>query len=465
MTASPLVSVLVTGHDVEHAIAATLDSAIGQEYAPERLELVVVDDGSTDGTPAIIAEYEARLPGRLRAYRQPHAGPAVALGRALVEARGDLLALLPAGATWPSGRIAAQAAALQQRPDVGLLYSTLADDDGLTLPRAGEPPSGRPVARLLRHDWIDPSSIVLRATLQASIGMVPPELTRPDRWLAARVASLAEIDYLPAPVPRGEAPADEPPGRVPTAPVRIAALRDALALQRWFLRTADGDAPGAEELSAIWGVFAETARQLLAAAGGDPFATILTVTDAERAEARRTLADAHDASNRGEAARAAALAARAAGLDPWCAPAAELLAETLAARPRRVPSDPLVGARRFVTLAFAEELFAHPELLAAYARAFDGEADATLAIDASALLPATVGQALGELVSQLGLDADGTAHLIAVLGPIDAAIRGQLPRRADALLTRTAREAIATPAFDERSIGALAELAGRASAA
>jgi hypothetical protein len=81
------------------------------------------------------------------------------------------------------------------------------------------------------------------------------------------------------------------------------------------------------------------------------------------------------------------------------------------------------------------------------------------------MLPTRAGQALDELVERLRLGAEGTAHLIAVLGPIDAAVRGQLPLRADALLTRAAREAIATPSFDDGSIGELLELATRATAA
>jgi hypothetical protein len=128
-----------------------------------------------------------------------------------------------------------------------------------------------------------------------------------------------------------------------------------------------------------------------------------------------------------------------------------------------MPSDPLAGARRFVTLAFAEELLAEPDLLAAYGAAFDRNADATLAIDASGLVPAIAAERLGTLVHELELDGSTSAHLLAVLGPIDATLRSRLPTRADALLTRAPRGA--TPSFDDRSIGALRELATRASAA
>ncbi len=483
MTALPHVSAVVTARDMRDRIGATLDSALAQDYPPDLLDVVVVDDGSTDGTGEIVAEYAARFPARVRAFHQPYAGPAAATQRALSEARGELLALLPAGDAWPAGRITAQVALLAHRPEVELVYAELLEDDaGATLPRAGDPPRGRAVARLLRHDWIAPSSIMLRAAVAAQLGAIPHEVARPDRWIAARAAMLAEIECAIVPRPRmrpeerDDAPAsagagggaaaatsERPPG--PTVTERIAALRDALALQRWFLRHATAEPPFADELGAIWSAFHDTARQLLGACGGDPFATLLTITDAERGEARRTLADAHDAIGRGDAAQGAALAARAAGLDPWCAPARQLLAETLTAKPRRVPSDPLAGARRFVTLAFATELIADPGLLAAYGRTFDGNADATLAIDACSLTPAAAGEALAELVGTLGLDTDGTAHLIAIVSPIDASVRAQLPLRADALLTREPRSTLSTPTFDESSIAALQTLAAHASAA
>jgi hypothetical protein len=465
MAHPPLVSVLVTAHDAADDLAVSLDGALAQDYPAERLEVVVVDDGHSGA-----ADGWAQLaPGRVRVVAQPSAGPLAATARALGEARGEVLALLAPGDRWPVGRIAAQVAALAERPEVGMVYSEL------TVP-ADDPPSGRPAGRLLRKPpCIGRSSIALRASLLPKLGPLPAELPRAEWWLAVRAACVAEIAWVPA----GMAPSlrcdeDDPDGAATVdagavAAEREAALREALAVQRWFLRTATSESPYADQLGAIWRAFVANARRLLAAAGEDPFAEpLVTVTDADRAEARRALADARDAIARGDGWPASALAVRAAALDPWCAPARELLAETLAARPRRAAGDPLAGARRFVTLAFADELLEHPELLAAYARRFDGGADATLAIDASTLLPAAAGQALGALVAELGLDGDGTAHLIAVLGPIDASVRAQLPERADALLTRAAAEGAegaGVPAFDAGTIDALHALARHASAA
>jgi hypothetical protein len=307
---------------------------------------------------------------------------------------------------------------------------------------------------------------VLRASLLPALGPLPPELPRAPWWLAVRAACVAEIAWVPAGVAASGKEEDrEPPLADEVA--RAELLREALAVQRWFLRNATSESSYADDLGAIWQAFMASARRLLAAAGGDPFTELVTVTDADRSEARRALTDARAAIANGDTWPAAALAVRAAALDPWCAPARELLAETHAARPRRTAKDPLAGARRFVTLAFAEELLEHPELLAAYGSRFDGSTDATLAIDASTLLPAAVGQALGALVAELGLDADGTAHLIAVLGPIDASVRAQLPARANALLTHAAPafEGAAVPAFDASSIDVLHALARQATAA
>ncbi|MBS1868285.1 MAG: glycosyltransferase family 2 protein [Actinobacteria bacterium] len=455
MTQSPLVSVLVTAHATTEGLGASLDDALAQDYPAERVEIVVVDGGAC----AVAAGYAELFPERVRAIAQPGAGAVAAMSRALSEARGELLALLEPGDRWPVGRLSAQVAALAEWEDVGLVYAEPVASEGT------EPPSGRPVAQLLcEPPCIAPSSIMLRASLLPALGPLPAELPRAPWWLAVRAACVSQIAWVPA----GVAPArGEQADAEADAAARAAALREALAVQRWFLRTVTPESLYAGAVGDVWRAFLANARRLLAAAGDDPFTELVSVTDADRSEARQALADARAALEHGDTWPAAALAARAAALDPWLPSARELLAETLAARPRRPAGDPLAEARRFVTLAFAEELLQHRELLAAYGERFDGNADATLAIDASTLLPAAAGRALGALVSELGLDADGTAHLIAVLGPIDASVRAELPRRADALLTlrASASAEAAVPAFDAGSIDALHALAQRASAA
>lgn len=463
----PLVSVLVTAHDDAVRLAATLDDVLAQDYPQSAIELIVVDDGSRDETADVIEEYRHCFPQPLRVLRRPHAGPAAALEHALAAAHGELLAPLAAGDRWPNGRLRAQVALLERRADVGLVYSRLTrgDDQPASLWPAElevDPPRGRPVGRLLRDEAIAPSSLLLRSSLLDELTPIPHELTRVGWWLTVRAAAVADLEWLPE-APAGPAAPRTPVG-APRPVCRATRLRETLAFQRWFLRRTTSESPFVDELPEIWPTFTANAAELLAEVG-DPFAELVQVSDGDRADARRIAADARAALERGDTRPGIALAVRAAATDPWCTPARALLADAIAARPRRAASDPLAGARRFVTLAFADELLADCTLLHSYARHFDGHADATLAIDASTLTPAAAELQLSRLVHEHGLDGTIGAHLMAILGPIDAAVRERLPLGVDALLTATPRPVPAAPAYDAESVPALRAFAARASAA
>ena len=108
MTAHPFVSVITPVHNGARFLAEAVESVERQGYEP--LEIIVVDDGSTDDTPRVIAE----LGDRVLALRQENAGPAAARNRAIAAARGDVLAFCDADDTWPEGKLDAQLARLAQ---------------------------------------------------------------------------------------------------------------------------------------------------------------------------------------------------------------------------------------------------------------------------------------------------------------------------------------------------------------
>ncbi|MFD2816570.1 glycosyltransferase family 2 protein [Paracoccus aerius] len=81
----PLVSVIIPAYNAADTILATLASVQAQTYAP--IEILVVDDGSTDTTRLIVERMAAREP-RLRVICQQNAGVARARNRGLAEARG-----------------------------------------------------------------------------------------------------------------------------------------------------------------------------------------------------------------------------------------------------------------------------------------------------------------------------------------------------------------------------------------
>jgi glycosyltransferase involved in cell wall biosynthesis len=106
---TPLVSVVLPAHDAAATLAEAVASVRAQEVAS--VEILVVDDGSSDDTPAI-----ARALGA-RALHTPHLGPAGARNAALAEARGGLVAFLDADDLWPPGSLRRLIDALAAAPD------------------------------------------------------------------------------------------------------------------------------------------------------------------------------------------------------------------------------------------------------------------------------------------------------------------------------------------------------------
>ena len=93
--APPVVSLIVAAHDEEDVIAARVANARALDYPPERLELIVASDGSTDRTVA-----RARSAGADLVLDLPRGGKVVAQDRAVERARGDLLAFSDANSAW-----------------------------------------------------------------------------------------------------------------------------------------------------------------------------------------------------------------------------------------------------------------------------------------------------------------------------------------------------------------------------
>src|SRR5829696_5216274 len=114
----PAVSVIMPAYNVAPYIGAALESALAQTFAD--LEVVVVDDGSTDETAAVVEPFAAR-DGRVRLLRKPNGGLSSARNHALRHARGDAFALLDSDDLWDPGFLAAQADVLRARPDVAIV--------------------------------------------------------------------------------------------------------------------------------------------------------------------------------------------------------------------------------------------------------------------------------------------------------------------------------------------------------
>jgi glycosyltransferase involved in cell wall biosynthesis len=114
----PLVSAIVNTFNYGRFVEEAVESVLAQDYPVERLDIIVVDDGSTDDTPKRIE----RFGNRIRYFRLPHRGQAAALNFGIGEARGQIVAFLDADDVWLPQKIRRVVQAVQATPDVGLVY-------------------------------------------------------------------------------------------------------------------------------------------------------------------------------------------------------------------------------------------------------------------------------------------------------------------------------------------------------
>jgi hypothetical protein len=203
--AAPRVTVLLPVHNGQRWLGEAVGSVLGQTFGD--LELLVVDDGSTDATPEILAGVDDP---RLRVVRNPeNLGLVGALNRGLGEARGELVARMDADDVCRPDRLARQVAYLDAHPEVGIVGSRMrqVDADGHPVtPIYGDVPTspGRIRWLLWWHNVVNHPTVVIRRRLLEEVGGWAADAWPADDydlWLRAAdragVANLADVllDY------------------------------------------------------------------------------------------------------------------------------------------------------------------------------------------------------------------------------------------------------------------------------
>lgn len=175
MTGAPRFSVLIPSYNHVDFLRQAVESALLQD--PEQVEVLLLDDGSSDGTSQLLRELEG-LPG-LRIERQENAGAANTLNRLLKEARGRYCAILNSDDVYRPGRLLRLAEMLEKNPGaiIATSWIRIIDEGGRELglkeawmnlppwPRPHSGPTaedlGDPTLALLQTNWVSTTSNIL----------------------------------------------------------------------------------------------------------------------------------------------------------------------------------------------------------------------------------------------------------------------------------------------------------------
>jgi glycosyltransferase involved in cell wall biosynthesis len=190
----PRVSVVLIAYNGQRTIAKAIDSVLAQTVTD--LELVVVDDGSTDGTAAVVAGY--RDP-RLTYHRQPNAGPSAARNTGIRATSAPWVAFLDCDDWWTPGKLARQ---LDATPGVGLVYSgaVFFDPSGRQIEVMHPTLRGHVLPALLLGNGITGggSTAMVRRDVLEAVGGFRDDLHYGEEWeLWLRVAAREPIAFVP----------------------------------------------------------------------------------------------------------------------------------------------------------------------------------------------------------------------------------------------------------------------------
>ena len=190
----PLVSVVTPSFNQARFLEETISSVLSQNYG--RIEYIIVDGGSSDGSEAIIRKHASRLAWWVS---EPDAGQTDAINRGFARSRGEILAWLNSDDTWMPEAVASAVQAFMQEPGLGLIYgdANYIDEQHRVI---GKFPAARTDYRRLRQGYVHvpQQATFFRADLWRSVGPLDASLQFAmdyDLWL--RITRRAPVKYIP----------------------------------------------------------------------------------------------------------------------------------------------------------------------------------------------------------------------------------------------------------------------------
>jgi glycosyltransferase involved in cell wall biosynthesis len=200
---APLVSVILAVYNREESVERAISSVMAQTYRP--LELIVVDDGSTDGTRRVVKRFGESV----ALVTQAHAGVYAARNLGLRHARGELVAFIDSDDAWFPDKLATQVP-LMRKPEVGLVFGDVAhvvgpyegaQHTGLTSFRVSPPRRGCVAGHFARCNFVPTCTVVVRRSCLEQTGGFSEATELSADYLAwFRIALRYEVDYVNRPL-------------------------------------------------------------------------------------------------------------------------------------------------------------------------------------------------------------------------------------------------------------------------
>lgn len=184
----PLVSIIIPTYNRSRFLQETIESVLRQTYP--NVEVIVVDDGSTDDTPEAMARYE----GRVDYIRQPNRGVAAARNAGFHAAKGEYLCFLDDDDLFLPLKIERQMHILDRQPHVGLAHCRYyrADGQGNLLDKPGLLPEGDVLRELVRWNFVWMGAPLIRRECLERVGLFDEQVSSVtadwDMWLRIAMA-------------------------------------------------------------------------------------------------------------------------------------------------------------------------------------------------------------------------------------------------------------------------------------
>ena len=198
MSSHPLVSVIIPAYDRAQMLRQAVDSVLEQDYP--YTEILVIDDGSVDDTPIILADYE----GRIRVFRQENTGVSAARNLGIRASRGELIAFLDSDDYWLSEKLTTQVDWFLRHPEAMICQTEeiwIRNGRRVNPRQKHRKRAGDIFIASLSLCLVSPSAVMLRRNLLDETGLFDPELPACedyDLWL--RVSSRYQVGLIEKPL-------------------------------------------------------------------------------------------------------------------------------------------------------------------------------------------------------------------------------------------------------------------------